>query len=225
MLRTSQSEFKGGYNEEISDTVRADSGERSRVERRDVPQRVGAKDYCTLPSGATKSTSLRAAGYGALGGNSLDTPSELKEVPVAIQDESGQMLWSGKVPDEACLLVFENGGKVAVAQSGWGSTVNSDPLHGFRFINLTGQPLKLDLQGQGGLKGMRGVELGAAPDFAKVIQAPAGERTYKLVVQDGSGGIVNPDAGTVGTGSVLVLFNDNGKVVQYQAGVLRPKGR
>ena len=180
---------------------------------------------CKAPDGAVKTANLSACST-ALGKGTVDFSSAVKDCSFTLVDESGATAWEGRFVDDACVLVHEEGGKVQCVQAGWSNIANADPPKAFTFVNLTGQPLKLDLVRQDGGPGLMGVVVPAVPNYTLVTPAPGDERSFAVSIQGAGGEVLNPKAGSASRGTVRVFFkNTSGGVSQDEAGVLRPAAR
>jgi hypothetical protein len=132
----------------------------------------------SLPNGAKQSFPMEPGWGGALTyGASYNLPGALQDVDVTIADDLGTAVWSGKIRNWACMFLFKTAdGKTHCIPAGWGLSFGKMP-QAVRFFNVTGQPLEVNLQGGGGLKGCQ-VALKPVLDTEQITRLPEGEDNY-----------------------------------------------
>jgi hypothetical protein len=132
----------------------------------------------SLPNGAKQSFSMKPGWGGALTyGASYDLPGALHSVNATIVDDLGATVWSGEIRNWTCMFLFRTAeGKTHLIQAGWSLNQGKKP-QAVRLFNITGQPLEINLQGGGGMKGCE-VSLKPVLDTEQLTRLPEGEDNY-----------------------------------------------
>lgn len=164
----------------------------------------------TLPNGKVDTRDIDGHTPG-LDSKSFVLAAGVKTVKVAITDDTGETVWKGSANQDDTYLIIPDGKGVKAVYSGtYGSP--SDPPQVGLFLNLTGEPLTLDLEGNNGVGAVRGIAPAATFDAKKPVRLDPKESTYDVQGKSKGGEKVEID-GKVGPGRYCVLWkNTQGQV-------------
>ncbi|WP_434391517.1 hypothetical protein [Melittangium boletus] len=165
----------------------------------------------TLPNGKIDTRDISEHTPG-LDSKSFVLAAGVKTVKVAITDDLGETVWKGSANQDDSFLIVPDGKGVKAVYAGTYGSYGSDAPQAALFLNLTGEPLTLDLEGHNGVGAVRGVTPAATFDPKKPVRLNPKEVTYNVLGKSKGGETVEVD-GTVAPGRYCVLWkNTQGRV-------------
>lgn len=124
-------------------------------------------------------------------------------VEVTVKNGAGTLI-TGKVTDGNAYLIYPQGGKTSIAVVGKTSK-DWTPFPGVVVVNLSGDPLTLDLFEQGGSAGAKNVKIATAFDIKQAQQISASESWFTAIIHAQDGTTVKS---TASMGRYFVLHKD-----------------
>ncbi|MBA3457745.1 MAG: hypothetical protein H0T42_31980, partial [Deltaproteobacteria bacterium] len=104
----------------------------------------------------------------------------ITEVKVAIFDDAGTSVWEGTAGVNEVRMIVGSDKRVTLIPAGiYGGTGSQRAA---AFINLTGDPVTLDLVGANGLASHRGISPGPSFDIKKAVKLDARESSFDVTV-------------------------------------------
>ena len=158
----------------------------------------------TLPNGKVDKQNI-SDGSSGLSSSSFVLAAGVKSVKVEISDDAGETVWKGTGKDDDTFVVVPGGKGVQVVYAGVYGSPDS-PQAGL-FMNVSGESLKLDLEGHNGLGAVRGIVPGTSFDPKKPVRLDPKEVTYDVLAQV-KGGEKEKISGTVGPGRYCLIWKD-----------------
>jgi hypothetical protein len=122
---------------------------------------------------------------------------------VTVKNGAGTLI-TGKVTDGNAYLVYTQGGKTAIAMVGKTSK-DWTPYPGVVVVNISGDPLTLDLFEQGGSAGAKNVKIANAFDVKQAQQISASQSSFTAIIHAPDGSTVKS---TAAMGSYFILHKD-----------------
>ncbi len=173
---------------------------------------------CTLPNGAVNKDTMYAAVDSIDDGN-CDLPSTAKNVAVRAVDDEGQVVWSSTIKDNSAYLLVVGSKAVEAVPAGMLSVTKESPR--VALMDITGENLKLDLTGTGGVGAHRGLTAPARFAPKKALKLDARE-TYFTMTGANAEGEVSFDMDRVTAGNYYVVWKvpRSGKYRAVQLGRL-----
>lgn len=125
-------------------------------------------------------------------------------VEVTVKNGAGTLI-TGKVTDGNAYLIYPQGGKTAIAMVGKKSK-DWTPFPGVVVVNISGDPLTLDLFEQGGSAGAKNVKIATAFDIKQAHQISASQSWFTAIIHAPDGSTVKS---TASMGSYFILHKDS----------------
>ncbi len=173
------------------------------------------KVEATFPNGKVESRDLSGGSSGMSEGYFLFSPS-VKAVKVAVLDDTGKSVWTGTAKADDIYMLAPGEKAIQVVYAGvYGG---SDGPRTAVFMNITGAPITIDLEGHNGVGANRGIAVGTAFDLKKSVRLDAKESTYSVLAK-GKGGEKIDIEGSITPGHYVVIWkNGNGDVRAVELG-------
>jgi len=173
----------------------------------------------TLPSGATDSRKISAS--------RIDFPSgyftlhyAIEEIKVSIEDDAGQVLWSGPVKKNQILLILPPSAPSRVVQAGFYGS--NDKPNALVLMSMLPDNVTVDLEGHNGVGAVRGVSVGKAFDPKNLARLSENESTWDVLVKQPDGSLLKAE-NAVYPGRYIVIWKDEfGKVKTASLGTIKP---
>lgn len=170
----------------------------------------------TQPSGE-KVTENIAPGISNMGSRSASLPSTVPTATAEVLDDLGTSLWKGKVKNDTCYIIVNDGAQLMEA----GFYSGDNYLKAAHLANLTGIDFAVDFIGQYGHDAQKGLHYGSSFDPKKVFRFNPKEDSYKVRLTDPSG-TVYECGNNLSSGRYHVLFKNNeGKYEISSAGCIK----
>ncbi len=154
------------------------------------------------PNGAVKADTL-SANTDSLDSSLFSVGPGIKQLTIRVLDDAGQVRWSAKVKDNDVYLLIPKGDGVSGVFAGT-YTVAAEASRAV-FMNLTGQPVVLDLVGNNGLGAHRGVKPPATFNPKAPVKLDARE-TYFQATGKVAGEVVEFDVDRVNRAYYYVVW-------------------
>ncbi len=173
---------------------------------------------CTLPNGAVTKDTMYAA-IDSIDDGNCDVPSTAKTVAVRAVDDEGKAVWSATIKDNSMHLLVAGSKAVEAVPAGMMSVPKESPR--VALMDLTGEKLKLDLTGTGGVGAHRGIAAPTRFEPKKALKLDARE-TYFTMTGANADGEVSFDMDRVTAGNYYVVWKvpRSGKYRAVQLGRL-----
>ena len=134
----------------------------------------------TFPNGAVKKLLLSGGGPAPSDAMFSLTPN-IKSIKVSVVDDTGTSVWTGTVGRADTYVIVPNGKGFRVEYSGvYGGEAGPDEAV---FMNITGDPITLDLEGHNGVGASRGIVVGTSFDVKKPVRLDPKETAYSVVAK------------------------------------------
>ena len=158
----------------------------------------------TMPNGKVKSNKLEPAV------DSVDDETWLmglgvKTVKVAITDEAGTNLWSGSLDANDTGALVPSGKGVAFVRTGTYAGDFSTPK-AVAFMNITGDSIKLDLEGHNGVGAHCDITPPTSFDLKKLLFMDPRESTFTVTIKKAGEEPIELDGQALGSGHHVLVW-------------------
>lgn len=158
----------------------------------------------TLPNGKVDTRDIDVNSPG-LDSESFVLAAGVKTVKVAITDETGETVWKGSGNQgDTFIIVPDKKGVKAIYSGVYGGDVTQLGL----FMNLTGEPLTIDLVGHNGRGAVRGIKPPTTFEPKKPVRLDPSEVTYDIEGKTQGGEAVKIQ-GTMSPGRYCLIWKDD----------------
>ena len=157
----------------------------------------------TFPNGKVEKNDIGGISAGISSSYFLLSPG-VKSLKIEIFDDTGASAWKGTSnPDDSFVIIpNDKGVKVVYA----GAYSGADGPAAAVFMNISGEPLKIDLEGHNGVGAHRGISPGTSWDLKKMVRLDHKESTFSILAQGDKGAEPTKIEGVVHPGYYYLLW-------------------
>jgi hypothetical protein len=158
----------------------------------------------TLPNGKVESATLDEA-IDSIDDEKWTLAAGVKDVKVAISDDSGKEVWRGTVGANGAGVIVPAGKGATFVPAGTYSG-GSETWRAAVIMNITGDAITLDLEGQNGLAAHRNITPPSSLDLKKAIKLDPREATFSTTLKVRGGEPIALEGSSVTPGQYYVLW-------------------
>ena len=157
----------------------------------------------TFPNGKVDTRDIGGISAGISSGYFLLSPG-VKSLKIQISDDTGTAVWKGTSnPDDSFVIIPDPKGIKVVYAGAYGGP---DGPAAAVFMNISGEPMTLDLEGNNGVGAHRGISTGPAWDLKKMVRLDPKESTFSVLGKSAKGAEPTKIEGTVNAGYYYLLW-------------------
>jgi hypothetical protein len=173
----------------------------------------------TKPNGDLDKRNLSGASPGASSASFIFSPGP-KTVPVSIFDDAGELVWKGTAGvNDAWVLVPDGKGVKAIFAGTYGDRGARVAM----LLNVTGEPLSVDLVGNNGLAAHRNLKPGTSFDAKQAVKLDPRESTFKILAKMGDDDAIDLNSSLIPSTYSIFFKNTQGLLKVVHTGYVVKK--